>query len=176
MQGGFDITRKIDIDASPELVFKFFTDAALLQRWLCFQAEVDPRPGGGYAFNVTGSHTTRGTFLVVEPGRRLVYTWLFDHVEPPLPTTVEITFSPLGRGTRLRLRHPRLRGSSDARPPRCRLGALPAAAGRRRRRRRTGRGRVAHRLAGADRWYVTVVQCSGEENLGRRIALNAWAP
>ena len=40
MQGGFDITRKIDIDASPELVFKFFTDAALLQRWLCFQAEL----------------------------------------------------------------------------------------------------------------------------------------
>ena len=69
-----------------------------LQVWL--------RPGrGGYAFNVTGSHTTRGTFLVLEPVRRLVYTWLFDHVEPPLPTTVEVTLTPLGRGTRVRLRH-----------------------------------------------------------------------
>ena len=56
-------------------------------------------------FNVTGSHIARGTFLVVEPGRRLVYTWLFDHVEPPLPTTVEVTLTPVGRGTRVRLRH-----------------------------------------------------------------------
>ena len=72
---------------------------------MCVQAEVDARPGGGYAFNVTGSHTTRGTFLVLEPARRLVYTWLFDHVEPPLPTTVEVTLTPLGRGTRVRLRH-----------------------------------------------------------------------
>ena len=42
---------------------------------------------------------------------------------------------------------PRLRGSAGARPPRRRLGSLPAAAGRSRRRRRTGRGRVAHRIA-----------------------------
>ena len=105
MRGSFDITREIDIDASPETVFRFFTEPALLERWLCVQAEVDARPGGGYAFNVTGSHTTRGTFLVLEPARRLVCTWLFDHVEPPLPTTVEVTLTPLGRGTRVRLRH-----------------------------------------------------------------------
>ena len=74
MQGSFEITREIDIDASPETVFRFFTEAALLARWLCDQAEVDAHPGGGYVFNVTGSHTTRGTFLVLEPRRRLVYT------------------------------------------------------------------------------------------------------
>ena len=105
MQGSFEITREIDIDASPETVFRFFTEPALLARWLCDQAEVDARPGGGYVFNVTGSHTTRGTLLVVEPGRRLVYTWLFDHVESPLPSTVEVTLTPVGRGTRVRLHH-----------------------------------------------------------------------
>ena len=62
MRGSFDITREIDIDASPETVCRFFTEPALLERWLCVQAEVDARPGGGYVFNVTGSHTTRGTF------------------------------------------------------------------------------------------------------------------
>jgi len=41
----------------------------------------------------------------VEPGHRLVYTWLFDHVEPPLQTTVEVTVRPVGRGTRVRLCH-----------------------------------------------------------------------
>ena len=68
MHGSFYITREIDIDASPEMVFRFFTEPALLERWLCVQAEVDARPGGGYVFNVTGSHTTRGTFLVLEAG------------------------------------------------------------------------------------------------------------
>ena len=48
MQGSFEITREIDIDASPEIVFRFFTEPALLERWLCVQAEVDARPGGGY--------------------------------------------------------------------------------------------------------------------------------
>ena len=105
MQGSFEIIREIDIDASPEMVFRCLTEPALLERWLCMQAEVDARPGGDYVFNVTGSHTTRGTFLIVEPNRRLVYTWLFDHVEPPLPTTVEVTLTPVGRGTRVRLHH-----------------------------------------------------------------------
>ena len=105
MHGSNEITREIDIDASHELVFRFFTEPALLERWLCVQAQIDAHPGGSYVFNVTGSHTTRGTLLVVDPGRRLVYTWLFDHVEPPLPTTVEVTFTPVGRGTRVRLRH-----------------------------------------------------------------------
>ena len=34
MQGSFEITREIDIDASPEMVFRFFTEVALLERWL----------------------------------------------------------------------------------------------------------------------------------------------
>ena len=35
----------------------------------------------------------------------MVCTWLFDHVEPPLPTTEAVTLTPFGRGTRVRLRH-----------------------------------------------------------------------
>ena len=105
MQGSFDIIREIDIDASPELLFRFFIDVALLERWLRVQAEVDPRFGGGIILNVTGSHTTRRTFLVLEPGRRLVYTWLFDHVRRPVPTEVVVAFTPVGRGTQVRLRH-----------------------------------------------------------------------
>lgn len=68
-------------------------------------AETDPRPDGDFMLNVTGEHITRGRFLEVEPGRRLVFTWLFEHVQPRLPTTVEVTFTPIGRGARVRLRH-----------------------------------------------------------------------
>ena len=83
MCDSFDLTQEIDIDASPELVFRFFTDAELLARWLCVRAETDPRTGGSFTLNVTGTHVTRGTFRELEPGRRLAFTWLFDHVEPP---------------------------------------------------------------------------------------------
>lgn len=105
MCDSFDLTQEIDIDASPELVFRFFTDAELLARWLCVRGEVDPTPGGSFMLNVTGTHVTRGTFRELEPGRRLVFTWLFEHVQPPIPTTVEVTLTPVGRGTRVRLRH-----------------------------------------------------------------------
>ena len=105
MHDSFDLTQEIDIDASPELVFRFFTEADLLARWLCMNAETDPQPGGDFTLDVTGSHITRGTFRELEPARRLVFTWLFDHVQPPIPTTVEVTLTPLGRGTRVRLRH-----------------------------------------------------------------------
>ena len=105
MDDSYDLTQEIDIDASPELVFRFFTDAELLRRWLCRHAELDPRPGGAFTLNVTGTHITRGEFRELEPGRRLVFTWLFDHVQPPIPTTVEVTLTPVGRGTHVRLRH-----------------------------------------------------------------------
>ena len=105
MHDSFDLTQEIDIDASPELVFRFFTDPELVTRWLCVRAEVDPTPGGAFTLNVTGTHITRGTFRELDPGRRLVFTWLFDHVRPPVRTTVEVTLTPLGRGTRVRLRH-----------------------------------------------------------------------
>ena len=106
-------------------------------------------PGGSYVFNVTGSHTTRGTFLVVEPGRRLVYTWLFDHVEPPLQTTVEVTFSPVGRGTRVRLCHYGFADQATHDRHAARLGSLPAPPGDRRGRRRPRHRRLAYRITAA---------------------------
>ena len=144
MDDSIDLTQEIDIDASPELVFRFFTDAELLGRWLCAHAEIDPRPGGALTLNVTGTHITRGMFRELEPGRRLVFTWLFDHVQPPMPTTVEVTLTPLGRGTRVRLRHYGFADQDTARPPRQWLGALPATPGCRRFRGGPRTGRLAH--------------------------------
>ena len=104
-QDNFELVHEIEIDASPDLVFRFFTDPALLERWFCVHAESDPQPGGRFTFDVTGEDVMRGTFLELEPGRRLVFTSLFDSTQPLVPTTVEVTFTPVGRGTRVRLRH-----------------------------------------------------------------------
>ena len=88
------------------MVFRFFTEPALLKRWLCIQAEVDARPGGGYAFNVTGRpHNPRnlpgpgagapaGLHVAVRSRRAAAA----DHAGGK-------TLTPLGRGTRVRLRH-----------------------------------------------------------------------
>lgn len=104
-QDSFEFVHEIEIDASPDLVFRFFTDPALLERWFCVHAESDPQPGGRFTFDVTGEDVMRGTFLELEPGRRLVFTSLFDNTQPRVQTTVEVTFTPVGRGTRVRLRH-----------------------------------------------------------------------
>ena len=83
-------------------------DAGLLGRRLCVHPEIDPRPAGLFALNVTGHHVTRGTFREMEPGRRLVYTWLFDHVRSRRAAVARYgggQLTPVGRGMRVRLRH-----------------------------------------------------------------------
>lgn len=41
-QDNFELVHEIEIDASPDLVFRFFTDPALLERWFCVHAGPTP--------------------------------------------------------------------------------------------------------------------------------------
>ena len=110
-----DIVREVQIDASPELVFSFFTEANKLTRWLALDAELDPRPGGinhqthtGREDSPTGPYLMRGEFVEVEPPSRVVFTWGFEnsHVDvDPGESTVEVTFEPRDGGTLVRLVH-----------------------------------------------------------------------
>ena len=53
-------------------------------------------------------HTVLGRYLEVTPHSRIVFSWGWQHGAfdiPPESTTVEITLTPEGRGTRLHLRH-----------------------------------------------------------------------
>ena len=87
MAESFEFHTEIEIEASPELVYRFFVEAELLERWHGVHAETDPRPGGRFLLNVTGADTTRGEFLELEPGRRVVFTWGFLEAGS---TTVEV--------------------------------------------------------------------------------------
>jgi uncharacterized protein YndB with AHSA1/START domain len=106
------IVREVDIEATPEVVFEFFVDAGKLNRWLTVESTVDPSPGGrclqsheaaeGRVFHM------EGTFVEVDPPRRVVFTWGF--VEPevgvePGASVVEVTLEPIGTGTRVHLVH-----------------------------------------------------------------------
>ncbi|MFE4955385.1 SRPBCC domain-containing protein [Streptomyces sp. NPDC056653] len=63
---------------------------------------------GGGDRPVTGENVAEGRFVVVDPPKRLVFTWGWAEGGMPVPpgsTTVEITLEPVTDGTLLRLVH-----------------------------------------------------------------------
>lgn len=105
-------------NAPPALVFRAFTEPALLERWFCPSAEVavrvmacDPRPGGRYrfVFSFPDGRTVPvvGEYRTVVPDERLVFTWTW---EPPDPwagtvTVVAVDFVATRGGTQVHVRH-----------------------------------------------------------------------
>jgi uncharacterized protein YndB with AHSA1/START domain len=96
-------------DAPRELVFKAWTDPAMLIRWFGprdFTATIirhDLRSGGAYDFHMRGpnydDHWT-GTYREVSPPERLAFTW------PAGPNSVvTVTFEDVAGKTKLTLRH-----------------------------------------------------------------------
>ena len=98
---------ELRIQARPETVFSYFTDAEKYRRWHGRGAELDPRPGGLYRVQMVTGGMVRGEYQVVDPPRRLVFTWGWedDPGMPPGSTTVEVHFIPDGEATIVRLRH-----------------------------------------------------------------------
>jgi uncharacterized protein YndB with AHSA1/START domain len=95
------------LEASPEDVFAFLTEAERYTTWMGRSAELDPRPGGIYRVQFDDRTIALGEYVEVEPFRRLVFTWgwVGDPLVPPGTTTVEITLEPEGDGTSLTVRH-----------------------------------------------------------------------
>lgn len=103
-----DITRVIA--AAPQRVWAAFADPAVLAAWfwparLSPTVVADVRPGGRYRIEGTGMAVS-GTYLEVEPLRRLVFTWQWDGDETESLVTLEFGASAEGK-TVLSLRHDR---------------------------------------------------------------------
>ena len=102
------VEREVRIEAPPETVFSFFTDPQQMTKWQGQSATLDPRPGGIYRVDMNGEHVARGEYVEVVPHSRIVFTWGWEGDGSPLPpgaSTVEISFTPDGDGTIVRLRH-----------------------------------------------------------------------
>ncbi len=94
-----------DVPGAPDRVFRYFTDASLLEQWWAERATTDPRTDGEYELAWPGQgRRLLGQYLVVEPGERLVFTWAFAH-EALKPPTVDIQFLPIAEGTQLIIEH-----------------------------------------------------------------------
>ena len=65
-----DLVREIMIDATPETIWPFLTEAERYIEWEGTEAEIDARPGGIYRVLVQGQHQGVGEFVEVEPMAR----------------------------------------------------------------------------------------------------------
>jgi uncharacterized protein YndB with AHSA1/START domain len=106
------VVNEVQVDARPETVFEFFTQPEKMERWMGVTAEMDARPGGGWRIDINGhGSVTAGEFVEMEPPHRVVFTWGFEESDNapvrlrPGASTVEVTLTREGDGTRVRLEH-----------------------------------------------------------------------
>jgi uncharacterized protein YndB with AHSA1/START domain len=103
-----ELVREILIDATPDTIWPYLTEADKHVEWEGTQVELDPRPGGIYRVLVAGEFQSAGEFVEVVPHERLVYTFGWEQEGNPISpgsTTVEVTLHAEGTKTRLRLVH-----------------------------------------------------------------------
>jgi len=105
------VEREVTIAARPETVFAYFVDPERIVRWMGTTAELDATPGGIFRIDYNGKDIARGEFVEVDAPRRVVFTWGWEapgDATPPGSSTVEVTLTPEGDGTRVHLRHSNL--------------------------------------------------------------------
>jgi uncharacterized protein YndB with AHSA1/START domain len=108
--------------ASVDRVFKAWTDANQLGQWFAptdeytTKANVDLRVGHEYRIAITHSggnvHTIIGTYRLIDPPRKLVYTWRWEN-GPAADTLVSVDFTPEGDATRVTITHDQFANTED---------------------------------------------------------------
>lgn len=115
MIDGDVVRREVVLAAPPDVVFPYFTDPALLCRWIGLSADLEPAPGGRFRFEVAPGQWCEGEYVELDPPRRVVLTWGWREpalAVPPGSSRVEVSLAPVPEGTLLRLVH--LLPGSDA--------------------------------------------------------------
>ena len=108
------IERTVFIDASPETVFGFLVDPALMAEWIGTFHTLDAKPGGVFRIEFDSGYIALGSFTEVTPYRRVAFTWGWESAKGSLASLkpggslVEIELEELQGGTLLRLRHSEL--------------------------------------------------------------------
>jgi uncharacterized protein YndB with AHSA1/START domain len=101
------LTRTIVICATPETVFRFFTDSTRWAKWWGTGSTIDPRPGGQLKIRHPNGIEVLGEVLEVAAPNRIVFTMGYVGSEEIKPgeSRVSIRVEPHDRGTKLQLLH-----------------------------------------------------------------------
>lgn len=103
----YTLDRIVTIHATPDTVFRFFTDSARWASWWGAGSTIDARPGGALYIRHPGGVESAGQVVEIDPPRRLLFTYGFVS-GTPFPagaSRVVIELEPIRAGTRLVLRH-----------------------------------------------------------------------
>jgi uncharacterized protein YndB with AHSA1/START domain len=113
----------VQVAATPENVFAYFTDPARYVQWMGRDVELEPVPGGVYRVSMSDGFRAAGTFVEVDAPHTIVFTWGFaddaaaqrvkhesteasaGSAMPAGSTRVAVTLDAADGGTRVTLRH-----------------------------------------------------------------------
>lgn len=103
------------IRATPDQVFDFLVDPERLLRWMGKEADIDPRPGGKFWLDITGSDIAVGEYVEVDRPTKLVFTWGWEGSTdvPPGSSVVTFNLSEEGDETVVELVHAGLPGGAS---------------------------------------------------------------
>jgi uncharacterized protein YndB with AHSA1/START domain len=112
------VSVKRKIAAPAQLIFDAWLDPAALAEWMrpCTpenkrsDIKLDARVGGAYEFVMhvaSGPVSHSGVYQVIDPPRRLVFTWNSVH-SGPNDSLVTVEFKPVGKATEVVITHERL--------------------------------------------------------------------
>jgi uncharacterized protein YndB with AHSA1/START domain len=102
------VVRQVFIDAPPEEIFPYLTQADKFVLWMGLSAQIEARPGGMFRVDPNNRDAMLGEFVEVTPFRRIVFTWGWEapgHAMPAGSSRVEIELTPREGGTLLTLTH-----------------------------------------------------------------------
>jgi len=102
-----NLERTVVIRATPETVFRFFSDSSRWAAWWGAGSTIDPTPGGKVYIRHANGIETVGEVLEVSPGELIVFTY-GNATGKPIPaggSRVTVRLQPDAAGTRLHLRH-----------------------------------------------------------------------
>lgn len=101
------LDRTVVIHATPETVFRFFTDSVRWAKWWGAGSTIDAKPGDKIFIVHPGGVESAGEVVEIKPPRRIVFTHGFVSGKP-IPagsSRVTIDLEADSAGTRLRLKH-----------------------------------------------------------------------
>jgi uncharacterized protein YndB with AHSA1/START domain len=102
-----EAVKEIVVKAPPAKVFLYLTDPDLMVQWLGSEVSMSPVIGGELRVRCSG-HPGVGEFTEIVPNEKVVFSFGWDEPDHPIPpgsTEVEISLTPKGEDTLVRLTH-----------------------------------------------------------------------